>query len=116
MAILPAHTMDHLRTIEALAWQIVPDFYAPFFERETGEYLVESGHTAAALTQQAARGDRHFLIQREEVTVGYFSLQAGDEGLLLSHFYVLPGFRGKGLGREAMAFIDREASAAGVRK
>lgn len=116
MRIITADKAEHFVLIEALARRIVPDFYAPFFERATAEYLVESGHTAAALTVQAGRGDRHFLIEGEGRPVGYFSLAGDGERVLLSHFYVLREYRGRGLGQLAMDFIDRQVTAMGGRR
>jgi ribosomal protein S18 acetylase RimI-like enzyme len=116
MAIIPAHTAQHFLTIETLAREIVPDFYEHFFARATAEYLVEHGHTAKALEEQVVNGGRHFLIGFEGVMVGYFSLQQMEGGLLLSHFYVMAAYRGKGLGKEVMAFIGQEALATGVEK
>jgi ribosomal protein S18 acetylase RimI-like enzyme len=148
MTITEAHTIEHFAMIEDLARRIVPDFYAPFFERATAEYLVESGHTAAALAAQKERGYRHYLIEAagfggarghasdgglggagghasdgphsgaggEGRTVGYFSLAPYENGVLLSHFYVLPECRGKGLGQLAMEFIDQQVAAMGARR
>lgn len=116
MRIIAAHTVEHFALIEGLAWRIVPDFYAPFFERATAEYLVESGHTAEALAGQAGRGCRHFLIETEGRPVGYFSLVLEGERVLLSHFYVLGEYRGRGLGQLAMEFIDRQVAAMGGRR
>lgn len=113
MRIITADTVEQFGLIEGLARRIVPDFYAPFFERATAEYLVESGHTAAALTAQAARGYRHFLIEGEGRPVGYFSLAMEGERILLSHFYMLRAYRGRGLGQLAMDFIHREVTAMG---
>jgi GNAT superfamily N-acetyltransferase len=114
--ITPAHTAQHFLTIETLAREIVPDFYEHFFARATAEYLVEHGHTAKALEEQAASGGRHFLIECEGKKVGYFSLCVRGELMLLSHFYVMASYRGKGLGGGAMAFIEQEALATGVEK
>lgn len=120
MRIITADTVEHFDLIEGLARRIVPDFYAPFFERATAEYLVESGHTAAALAAQAGKGDRHFLIEGDGRPVGYFSLApddpAGQGRILLSHFYVLREFRGRGLGQLAMDFIHREVTTMGGRR
>ena len=124
MAIFAAHTAEHFATIEALARQIVPDFYAPFFDKATAEYLVESGHTAAALAAQVAKGYRHYLIGAGETSgeaggraVGYFALGLReDDGVLLSHFYILREYRGRGLGQLAMEFIDRQVTAMGARR
>ena len=124
MAIFVAHTAEHFAMIEALARRIVPDFYAPFFDKATAEYLVESGHTAAALAAQAAKGYRHYLIGAGETSgeaggraVGYFSLAPeGDGGVLLSHFYLLRECRGRGLGQLAMEFIDKQVTEMGARR
>ena len=131
MAIFVAHTTEHFAMIEALARRIVPDFYAPFFDKATAEYLVESGHTAAALAAQVGRGCRHYLIGAGETSgeagetsgeaggraVGYFSLAPeGDGGVLLSHFYLLRECRGRGLGQLAMKFIDKQVTEMGARR
>ncbi len=139
--------------IEALARRIVPYFYAPFFDKATAEYLVESGHTAMALAAQAAKGYWHYLIgdggpramlgetsgdaggtsgdaggtsgEAGETSgeaggraVGYFALglREGDGRVLLSHFYLLREYRGRGLGQLAMEFIDGQVTAMGARR
>lgn len=166
MAIITADTAEHFAAIERLARRIVPDFYAAFFGRAVGEYLVESGHTAVALSIQADRGYRHYLIEEDGRPVGYFSLGGGSQShaevaagggfagagagsqgglggsgvgsqghsgagsrgglgagsqgrlgsVLLSHFYVLPECRGRGLGQLAMNFIDVRVAEMGVRR
>jgi diamine N-acetyltransferase len=114
MTIEFAQTAEQFEVIEGLARRIVPDFYGAFFAVETAEYLVESGHTVGALTAQAERGSRHFLIYCEEEAVGYFSLSVEGATMLLSHFYVLAEWRGRGLGKMAMAFIESVAKGRGV--
>lgn len=114
MTIEFAQTVEQFAVIEALAQRIVPDFYAAFFAVETAEYLVESGHTAGALAAQAERGSRHFIIDCDGDAVGYFSLSVEGTTMQLSHFYVLASWRGRGLGREAIDFIEETARASGV--
>ena len=114
MQIISAERVSQYALIEGLARRIVPDFYGAFFAVETAEYLVESGHTAVALAAQAERGSRHFLIDCDGEAVGYFSLSVDGTTMLLSHFYVLSAWRGRGLGREAMAFIESAAKEWGV--
>lgn len=48
--------------------------------------------------------------------VGYFSLAAEGDVVVLGHFYVLPECRGRGLGQLAMEFVDRQVRAMGVRR
>jgi diamine N-acetyltransferase len=116
MTIEFAQTEEQFGMIEELARRIVPAFYGEFFAVETAEYLVESGYTAAALAAQAGRGSRHFLIDCEGEAVGYFSLSVEGVVMLLSHFYLLAAWRGKGLGRGAIAFIEEAAKGWGVER
>ncbi|MHB1048291.1 MAG: GNAT family N-acetyltransferase [Thermoanaerobaculia bacterium] len=44
-----------------------------------------------------------------------FSIEQGGRFLLLDELFVLPAFRGTGIGREALAFVERAALAAGGR-
>jgi GNAT superfamily N-acetyltransferase len=114
MEIIRAETREQFVVIEELARRIVPAFYVEFFEVRTAEYLVESGHTAGALAAQAGLGARHFLIGFHGEGVGYFSLSVDGATMLLSHFYLLPEWRGKGLGKGAMAFIEEAGRELGV--
>lgn len=95
--------------IEGLGRQILPNFYTDYLGRETADYMVESGHTANALQAQAAKGYSHYLIEWNGAAVGYFSLHKEGDTMLLSRFYLLEEYRGRGLGQLAMDFIHREA-------
>jgi ribosomal protein S18 acetylase RimI-like enzyme len=114
--IISAYTPEHFALIEELAWRIVPEFYAPLLEPGTPEYFVKSGLTAAALAAQVERGDKHFIILVEDRAVGCFSLEPEGTMVVLSHFYVLREYRGRGLGQLAMTFIDREVTVMGARR
>jgi ribosomal protein S18 acetylase RimI-like enzyme len=111
-----AYTADHFQTMEALGREIVPEVYVPYFPREWADYLVETGHTAIALEAQAARGYRHYRVEAGAVLVGYFALhERGDGAMELTHLYLRPDHRGKGLGKEIMDFVHREAAMLGVK-
>ena len=113
--IIEAHTVEHFTAIEGLAWRIIPAFYAKYFAVETAGWLVESGHTIEALEVQAGRGSRHFLIDWGGEAVGYFSLSVEGTGMLLSHFYLLPEYRGRGMGKMVMEFIEEVGRESGMR-
>lgn len=63
-----------------------------------------------------------YMIEREEKPVGYllvaktYSREAGGPVWWLEELFVLPSFRGKGLGREAFAFIEGEAAREKVKR
>ena len=55
-----------------------------------------------------------FLIEEENVTAGFllvayaFSQESGGKVCWLEEIYLRPEFRGKGLGKECFAFVERE--------
>ncbi|HEV3414030.1 MAG TPA: GNAT family N-acetyltransferase [Puia sp.] len=113
--ITKAHTTEHFQSMEAFGRWVVPETYAPYFPREWADYLVDAGHTVIALEGQAAEGYRHYRVEVDGVLAGYFALHERADGrMVLTHLYLRPDLRGRGLGREVMEFVDREAVAVGV--
>jgi GNAT superfamily N-acetyltransferase len=111
-----AHTAEHFLRMEALARAIIPDVYEPYFPREWADYLVETGHTTGALEDQAAKGYRHYEVEMGGLFIGYFALhERGDGIMVLSHLYLRPESRGKGVGQRIMDFVHREAEEFGVK-
>lgn len=110
--LIPADQPHHWAIMEALGRQIVPTFYVPYLGADTSEYMMESGHTAAALAKQAQEGYRHYLLEKGGQAVGYFALHEEQAlTLMLTHLYLLPQHRGRGLGTAAMGFVWEEAAA-----
>jgi ribosomal protein S18 acetylase RimI-like enzyme len=110
ITITRAHTAEHYQSMEALARVILPEVYVRYFPREWADYLLESTHTAIALEAQAAAGYRHYRVGVEELLAGYFAVHERSDGTMeLSHLYLRPDHRGKGLGQRVLDFVDREA-------
>ena len=110
--LIPADQPHHWAIMEAIGRQVVPTFYVPYLGADTSEYMMESGHTVAALTEQAQEGYRHYLLEKDGQAVGYFALhEEGALTLVLTHLYLLPQHRGQGLGSAAMSFVWRETAA-----
>jgi ribosomal protein S18 acetylase RimI-like enzyme len=74
----------------------------------------------AALLDDRTLG-RVWLIEAAGQTAGYvvltfgFSLEFGGLDAFIDELYVRPGFEGRGLGRETVAFVEREACVVSVR-
>jgi diamine N-acetyltransferase len=64
---------------------------------------------------------RAFLIQDEQLTVGYlvlsfdFSLEYGGKNAWIDELFIRPDFRGKGIGSEALDFAAQTAREAGAK-
>ncbi|HEY4108322.1 GNAT family N-acetyltransferase [Puia sp.] len=109
MKITAAYTRDQFETMEALGRRIVPDFYAQYLPPECADYLVRLSHTVEAFESQVAEGYRHYMVEIGEEPVGYFGLHEEDHTMVLTQFYLLQEWRGKGIGQRVMDFIHREA-------
>ncbi|GGB19435.1 GNAT family N-acetyltransferase [Puia dinghuensis] len=110
MKITAAYTREQFETMEALGRQIVPDFYSQYLPPECGDYLMRSSHTIGAFEAQVGEGYRHYMVEMDGRVIGYFALHEEDRTMVLTQFYLLKEFRGKGIGQRVMDFIHREAA------
>jgi ribosomal protein S18 acetylase RimI-like enzyme len=115
MKITAAYTREQFETMEALGRRIVPIFYAQYLPVELGEWLREHSHTVDAFEAQTGEGYRHYMVEMEEEPVGYFALHEEDRMMVLTQFYLLQEWRGRGIGQRVMDFIHREAEELRVR-
>lgn len=99
----PATTEAQLKTIEQLAYEIIPEFYAPTLPHEHCIYFVDTLQTVAALKEQLGKGYSYFLLHLTKKPVGYLGLEQLPNELHLSKLYILKAARGNRLGEKAIA-------------
>jgi ribosomal protein S18 acetylase RimI-like enzyme len=116
MKITAAYTREQFETMEALGRRIVPDFYAQYLPAECGSWLVEASHTVQAFEAQVGEGYRHYMVGIGDEVVGYFALHEEDRTMVLTQFYLLKEWRGRGIGQGVMDFVHREAEELRVKK
>jgi GNAT superfamily N-acetyltransferase len=116
MKITAAYTREQFETMEALGRRIVPDFYAQYLPAECGSWLVEASHTVEVFESQVGEGYRHYVIEMDELVIGYFGLHEEDHTMVLTQFYLLKDYRGRGIGQRVLDFIHREADDLRVKK
>ena len=94
---------------------------AEAFHAEDGHALDEGGRGALAAIAAGEPLARAWLFELEGRAVGYgvltlgFSVEYGGRDGFLDDFYLAPDARGRGLGRQALAFLEAEARALGIR-
>lgn len=109
MTVIPAHSITQLETIEKLAWEIIPEFYAAYIPLEHCLFFVQEFQTLEKLRQQITNGFEYYLLTDGNKVAGYLGLQLSAEKILLSKLYLLAAYRGKGMGTLAMDFVDNRA-------
>ncbi len=105
----PATNSQHFQTIEQLAWEILPEHYAPFVPDVHTKFLVEKFQTVKALQQQIQNNFEYYLLSYSENIVGYVGIQIKKNSILLSKLYILKSHRKKGIGDVAMEFVIQRA-------
>ena len=116
MKIIAAYTREQFATMEALGRRIVPDFYAQYLPPGCGDWLFEASHTVSAFEAQVGEGYRHYFVEIDGQAVGYFALHEEDHTMVLTQFYLLAEFRGRGIGQRVMDFVHHEAVELRVKK
>jgi len=94
-------------TVERLARQIWPDYYAPIIGPDQVEYMLENFQSAAAIHRQIEEGYCYYMIVCDDMPAGYLSVLPKPESgqLFLSKLYLLAIRRGQGMGRQAVMFL-----------
>ncbi|MCX2719525.1 GNAT family N-acetyltransferase [Lentiprolixibacter aurantiacus] len=94
--------------IAHLARTIWEDHYTPIIGSEQVSYMLNKFQSVEAIAEQVSRGVQYHLIFYNSKPAGYLAFEKKLEELFLSKIYVSKEMRGKGIGKEAMAFIERE--------
>ncbi|SFD25135.1 GNAT family N-acetyltransferase [Algibacter pectinivorans] len=98
-------TKDYLQ-IEKLADVIWREHYIPIVGKPQIDYMLEKFQSVKPITEQVKNGCAYYIINFEGVSVGYISIKKEIDALFLSKIYVLSSYRGKKIGKTAMAFVE----------
>ncbi|TWO31906.1 GNAT family N-acetyltransferase [Seonamhaeicola sediminis] len=104
-----AKSTQDFQNIATLADIIWREHYIPMIGLPQVNYMLGKFQSVNAIAHQVANGFEYYLLQYENVSVGYISIKKETGVLFLSKFYVLSEYRGKNIGREALIFIEEKA-------
>ena len=111
-----ACTVADYKTIADLATTIWHEHYTPIIGKAQVQYMLDKYQSVTAIQQQVANGGKYFIINHQDMAVGYLAYMKQDNSLFLSKLYILKTSRNKGFGKQAMAFICSNAIAMGLNK
>ncbi len=102
-------SISQINSVAELAKKIWQEHYTPIIGPEQVSYMVDKYQSAPAITEQMVNGYQYFLVVEQGEYAGYFSIRFDPDQLFLSKYYIDSAFRGRGLGRVAMDYIEMTA-------
>ncbi|MGB0837353.1 MAG: GNAT family N-acetyltransferase [Flavobacteriaceae bacterium] len=100
---------QEIETTHQLAQEIWTQHYTPIIGIDQVNYMLANIQSLDAIKDHISTGQEYFLIKDQGLDVGYFSIYEKGKMLFLSKLYVKKGCRGKGLGKFAMNFMEKQA-------
>lgn len=114
--IIPVKDESQIEVVADLAGEIWKEHYTPIIGSEQVEYMVDKFQSYDAISNQIKEHYLYYLIKDSDQHVGYIGLEPKEDELFLSKFYVKSSQRGKGLGKEALEFIEQLAIQKNLKK
>ncbi|MBD0822910.1 GNAT family N-acetyltransferase [Aestuariibaculum marinum] len=104
-----ASTNQEFKVIESLAHIIWREHYILIVGKPQIDYMLKKFQSAEAMQQQVADGMQYFTVFYNETPAGYIGIKTEPDTLFLSKIYVLKSYRGKGIAKKAMQFVEEKA-------
>lgn len=99
------------KAISKLAKEIWTEHYTSIIGINQVSYMLSKFQSEYAIEKQITKESyQYYLISDENSYLGYISIKKEKNALFLSKIYISKIFRGKGIGKIAMNFIDNQAT------
>ena len=100
--------------VSAIAFPLFREVYKDT-ESEIVEEFLQKTQTPESIAEQIRSGTVYLFIHYDGKIAGYLAYEFDSEGLRLSKLYLLPAFRGKGIGKYLLGDVEEIAREKGSR-
>jgi diamine N-acetyltransferase len=107
--ILPATYKPDFECISNLARIIWHEHYPSIISLGQIDYMLDKFNSVNAIEAQTKEGILFFCITYNEEPIGYTAVKKEDGFLFLRKLYILSNYRGKGIAKTTMQFIEKTA-------
>jgi ribosomal protein S18 acetylase RimI-like enzyme len=111
LAFREVHTRGDRQQVADLARVIWQGHYPAVITVAQIDYMLARFQSAEAIAEQISAGMRYWLVMLGNEAIGYLAAQKRGTELFISKFYLLAAHRGRGFGRQCMAFLAEYAEA-----
>lgn len=101
--------LEQIPIVIDLARQIWYPHYAQIISTEQIDYMLATRYSEESILNGIQKGEQYFLATANEEAVGYASMLVIDHVVWLNKLYVLPSCHGKGVGRQLLKVVLKQA-------
>ncbi len=106
---------SEIETIAKMAQIVFHEVYDPYTPVEFVNQFIETYQSVTAIQRQIDEENFHYFILIENKTsTGYLGIQIKEHKLILSKIYILKEYRGRKIGKQALAFVNEMARGLGI--
>ncbi|MFN7015154.1 MAG: GNAT family N-acetyltransferase, partial [Bacteroidia bacterium] len=100
-------SFDEIPLVSDLASEIWNEYYPSIIGQQQVNYMLDKMYNAAAMKDQIHSGQVFFLVFVNAQAIGFFSYSIKEDNSGFLHkFYILKDYRGKGVAREILNFLE----------
>ena len=110
MRIVEVKDDQQIETVARLAEEIWNQHFIPIIGNEQVDYMVDKFQSVPSIKTQLEEGYQYYLFDNAKGYFGYTAVQPRGRELFLSKLYIKKSKRGKGYGRQALAFVESLAA------
>ncbi|MUP14846.1 GNAT family N-acetyltransferase [Ancylomarina euxinus] len=110
-----ANTESDFQIIAELSSIIWKEHYTDIIGSRQVDYMLKKYQSVEAIKDQIEEGALYYLITHQGSTVGYLSYYKKADCLFLSKIYILKEYRGKGIGKKTMHYLETTAEHLGYK-
>lgn len=113
----PVTSQQDIDALAALASEIWNEHFPAIIGQAQVDYMLGKFQSAPAIARQIREdGYAYYLVVDEDERAGYFAILPDAEraSMQLSKLYVKRAFRGRGVGRAVLSFVEDECAASGL--
>jgi len=110
-----ANTESDYKLIADLSSIIWTEHYTDIIGYRQVDYMLKKYQSVEAIKDQIEEGAFYYLITHQGHKIGYLSFYKKMDCLFLSKIYILKEWRGRGIGKKAMHFLETTAEHLGYK-
>lgn len=107
---------DSIDIIRSVAYQIFPETYLNLLSKKQIDYMMDMMYSVKALELNFKEGSRFYFLKIDNKVNGYGSISYENHISILHKIYISSAFRGIGLGKSFILFLENEAKILGSNK